>query len=377
MKKKIAIIESIQLDESVTVDEESGVIKNVRVLGSRSNNCHDVPGVTEGTEYTRTAMKGVLSLYEDATVYVNHNRKEPDAERPFSDSFGVLRENRIADDKDGPAVRANLHYNKAHPLAGMVVEDVKNKLGRCGLSHHAFTSKARVSEGRYVVESIGEVRSVDLVTRPATSKNLWESEQVKKHTLRQILEARKVKFPKTVKRLLEEGDMPIDAPMTDSPVDHEQALDDGFSGALKALVDSYMSGSLDADAAATKFKEILKAHSKIKNGDAKKDSEPEDKPAEPPADEEKKMESEQLKRENAALKCIIESGVKPTPILMKALLALDSDADRKELLKVQVVESQTSQTTVTSTVPNHAPRIETIESKTVPDVKAFAASIRE
>lgn len=369
-RAKRELIESVQLDSQCTVDKDAGVIRNVRVLGSRSKNCHDVPGVTEGTEYTRSAMSGVLALYEDATVYVDHNRKEPDAERPFGDVLGTLRESKIVDDPDGPAVRGNLYFNRAHPASAMVVEDVERKLGRCGLSHHAFTAKARVHEGRYIVESIGEVRSIDLVTRPATNKNLFESVESKtmKFTFRQVLESRKDKFPKTVKRLLEMDDAIPAMPATDAPVDSAQAIDEAFVSAMKALIDGYASGSVtDADMVA-KIKQLVKAHKGINGGGKDEDME-----TETPADD-AKQESLKLKRENEALKCLLESGItKPSSILLKALQSLDSDADRKELLKTHTEPSGPR-----SIVPGHSTPVRTTEStETLPNVKDFAASIRD
>ncbi len=373
---KRELIESVQLDSQCTVDKENGVIRNVRVLGSRSKNCHDVPGVTEGTEYTRQAMNAVLPLYEDNTVNVDHNRKDPDAERPLSDVFGVIRENKVIDDPDGPAVRANLHYNRAHPLAAMVVEDVERKLGRCGLSHHAFTAKARVHEGRYIVESIGEVRSIDLVTRPATNKNLFESIENKtmKFTFRQVLESRRAKYPKTVKRLLEMDDaVPADMPATDAPVDSATAIDEAFVGAMKALIDGYASGSVSDAEMIAKLKQLVKAHKGINGGGKDEEIESEEKPEEK-KEEEKKMESLKLKRENEALKCLLESGIsRPSPILLKALQSLETDADRKELLK-----AHTETSGVRSIVPGHGLPARTVEStETLPSVKDFAASIRD
>lgn len=379
MSVRKAIIESIQLDNACEVDEANGIIKNVRVLGSRSANCHDVPGVTEGTEYTRQAMESVLGLYENCHVNVAHNRTNPDSERNPMEVFGTLRDNRLVADHDGPAVRANLLVNRKHPMAAIVMEDVQRKMGIYGLSHHAFTNKARVHEGRYVVEAIGEVRGVDLVTRPATNKNLFESSESKpmKHTFRAVLESRKVKFPKIVKRLLEDGDMPIDVPVTDQPVDHDQAIDDAFVNAMKALVDSYASGDCKDAEMLSKLKQLVKAHKGIKGEDPKADNvldEEEEKPADDESEKKKDedvKESIRLQRENAALKCIIESGAKPTPIIMKMLLLCESDEDRKELLKERVTGS-----VVTSTVPGHAQQhTETIESDKLPDSKTFAAMI--
>lgn len=370
---KVLLRESFQLDAETTVDEDAGIIRNVRVLGASSRNCHGVPNVTKGSRYTKAAMESGCQLYNGTTVLIDHNRKDPGAERSTREVLGKLENCHVVMEDGEPVTRGDLPYYKSDPFAQKVVEDVKRKIGNFGLSHHAYTDKASVKDGVYVIESIAEVKSVDLVLRAAANRNLWESQEPMKHTLRQILEAHKAKYPKTVKCLFEE-DMPsMDAPVTDEPVDHEQALDDGFAAALKALVDNYISGSIDAEAASAKFKEILKAHSKIKGGKEDKEEKPEP-PAEPPADD-SKQESEQLKRTNAALRCILEAGiVKPSPVLMKALESLPTDDDRKALLAEQKKETST----VRSTVPGHTPVVESTDPKNQPvDVKKSAARIRE
>lgn len=365
--------ESIQLDAGCTVDESAGVVRNVRVLGAKSPNCHGVPGVTAGTEYTRTAMESACKLYEENTVYADHpDRSAPHAERKITETLGVLRGNRVAEGKDGPEVRADLHFYTSHPTAPQLIEDVNRKLGRFGLSHNAVTGKASVREGRYIVESLSEVRSIDLVNRAATNRNLWESREVQANTtLRQVLEARKDKLGPVGRALLEDHCAPMmDAPVADAPADHNEAVDQAFVGAMKALIDGYASGELaDADML-KKLKQLVKAHCGVKDGSEPAEDEPED------AEKDDMNESiEALKQENSSLRYLLEhgQGVKLKPAVLKAFMLLESDDDRKELLESYRTAGVSA---VRSTVPGNVPSTVT-ESKTPTDAKSFAALITE
>lgn len=344
------IIESIQIDSLCTVDETNGVIRNVRVLGPKSPNCHDIPGVTKGTQYLRSAMESGLPMYNGAPVYIDHpDRRNPGMDRPAEQAFGKLENARINVGKDGDETRADLPYYKSHPMTARVVEDVQRKIGNYALSHNAVTGKAKVLEGIYVVETLEEVRSVDMVTRGATNKNLWESREPKmqKYTLRAILEARAKKnmLGARGKHLLEDSAM---ADMMDKTTDvdaetpdHEAALDSGIAGALKALVDDYISGDMDEAAVGKKFCQIVKAHGKIKAGG--KDTEEEyeedeknqgmDKGAGKSGDKDKE-EMESLRLQVKVMGQVIESKKFPNKVQVKALCSKDlTEAERKQLLE--------------------------------------------
>lgn len=255
---------------SAAVDRDRAVIRNVKVLGFHSPNGHGQPGAAGGTDYTESAMRDALPLYEGVQVMVDHpDRSRLGAERSAYDCLGVLRNARLTPD----GIRADLHLDPAHQLAESVMNDVERKLGRFGLSHNA-RGDGPVKNGRYVITTIEEVRSVDLVTRPATNKNLWESVPVKT-TLRAILESRLPTLSKSrrlhAKTLLEmdeyaTADMAGDAPASplDAPVevasDPDQALKDGFRAAIDAVLDD---DSLDVSAKVKKISEYLKTHDKL------------------------------------------------------------------------------------------------------------------
>ena len=225
------------------------------MLGRYSGNSHGVDGA-DSTEYTPEAMSGALPLYEGCTVRTDHpDRRNPKATRSVNETFGQLRNCRV----EGNCVRADLHYLKSHHLADSVCEDVERGLGVWGLSHNAFAGKTSVKNNRYVIEQIEEVRSVDLVDKPATNKNLWESREAPtvSVTLRDILEAVSPRLTRKKRKwadhLLEDDDPAgmMDAPAPDmvappdESTDPDDALKCGFRASVMAVVDQILDGETD------------------------------------------------------------------------------------------------------------------------------------
>lgn len=277
----------------LVVDREAGVIRGVKVLGRFSPNCHGLKGVTEGTEYTPACFKASASLYEGAKIYTNHpdekDRKRPASPRTIDEPLGVLR-NCVASD-DG--LRADLHYLKSHPMANRVCEDVERGMGVFGLSHNADAGASRVVNGKLVIESIAKVHSVDLVDKPATNKNLWESHAMPTVTLRHLVEA--IKFKGTRARwalkVLEDGetaDAPMEAPAEETTP--EDAMSDGFRKACYSVVDKMIDGETDLAEGLKKLKDLITSHGKLT---AKAD------PEEPVAEEDDSEEEDKKKTEES------------------------------------------------------------------------------
>ncbi|HJZ58388.1 MAG TPA: hypothetical protein VKE74_25830 [Gemmataceae bacterium] len=184
-----SLVEQVQAappGSPLKVDRNRGIIYGVKVLGRYSRNSHHQPGA-EGTEYSASCMDDAVRrrLYEGVKVFTNHppivnGRRNAGAERSVQDLFGVLRNVKSKSGRDGqPGIYADLHYFKTHPLAQSVIEDVERGLGGFGLSHNAASDCQRERVDRatrhLVIECLAEIRSVDLVDRPATNRNLWES----------------------------------------------------------------------------------------------------------------------------------------------------------------------------------------------------------
>lgn len=173
------------------VDENAGIIHNVKVLGRESAN---------GRTYEDPAMDQAAKLYEGIDVNIDHPSKAtPDADRTLVEGFGVLENVR----RKGDAVFADLPYLKTHPLAEMVVERAKRMPQKFGLSHNA-EGTVRMEDGRQIVEAIEDVRSVDLVRNPATNSSLFESENTVTKKKKTLLEIAKKAFPKTAAKVLKE-----------------------------------------------------------------------------------------------------------------------------------------------------------------------------
>lgn len=160
-------IQIIDAFESVSTDEiESGVLRKVKLLGLKSKN-----GRNYNSEGVRRTAKNAL---EGARIYIDHPDK-PSAVRSYREAFGFTE---AVEYVDGKGWYGTVKFNPAHPSASQFIWDVKNKPNALGMSINGRIKQAarRNSEGDVVVEAIEEIRSVDLVTRPATASGIFESE---------------------------------------------------------------------------------------------------------------------------------------------------------------------------------------------------------
>lgn len=331
------------------LDREKGIVYGVKVGGRFSPNTHGVKDVT-GTEYTRACYESALPLYEGARVRCDHpDRQSPDQERSVYESLGVLRNCRVEDREGEYGLYADLHMTPSDPMAQKVMDDVEQGLGLYGLSHNAEWEKAEPRGGRFVIERLGRVRGVDLVDKPATNKNLWESQETTvKYTLKSILESRakKLSAPRIAwsKRLLEMDDLPVDAETPDMPAetDPDEALAAGFRAALNAVLDD---DSMDTPSKLKKIKDLLTTQDKltqseepeapVEESDSEDDSEDKGKDKKKPADAAESLkELAQLKAEKACRKlCESEKYTAPTELQLKTLSLLESDQERRQLIR--------------------------------------------
>lgn len=333
------------------VDEEAGVIFRVKVLGRFSRNNHGLTEAVNGSEYSPGCMRSALGDYEGRKVKCDHppDRTNPGKERSIEATFGVLRNCVIESDEDGqPAIWADLHCLTSHPMYPRVVEDVKKGLGVYGLSHNAAAKRERFDRGakRLVIEELSTVRSVDLVDKPATNRNLWESEHRPMQTsLRELLESRRKDWTKPRRLwanvLLEDDAM---APMMDAPVeaedggDEDDALWTGFQAAIGKILDKYKSGEMDVKAAGKAIQDYLKTHDKLTGSDEPappSDDVEEDEEEDDDKDKKKDaMESEELaalRGEKAARELCESMGYVPTALQVEAVAGIKDAKRRREL----------------------------------------------
>lgn len=347
------------------VDWEAGIIRGVKILGRTSPNCHGIDGI-DGTEYTTEAMEAARPLYEGRLVNIDHPpRKEPTKDRSSYDRFGKLVNVRV---EEG-GLFGDLHFLKTHPMARRVCEAADKMPDLFGLSHNAY-GKGEVRDKKYVITSIPEVRSVDLVADAGSVKSLFEStEQRKPMKIKEyltaclpLIESKKARKPilakllemcddDKMKKVMEEDMPPLedgtDMPAPEAATDPDQALKDGFRAALNALVDSALAGDMDEGAAVSKFRDLLKTHGKLTaapEAPAVTEGEEED-----DEDEEKAMkESRELKqaREELAIRDLIESAElkfakqEARKAFVKSLVPLDA-GERKAMIdeRKSLVES--------------------------------------
>jgi hypothetical protein len=142
------------------VDRAAGVIRGVKIIGRISAN---------GREYTREALSKARGLYEGIKVNCDHPTRHNEA-RGVGDRFGRLVNVR---EKDG-SLYGDLEYLKSHPMAERVAEAAETMPDAFGLSHNA-EGRTVMRNGKTIVEEITRVRSVDLVSDPATTSGLFES----------------------------------------------------------------------------------------------------------------------------------------------------------------------------------------------------------
>ena len=340
------------------VDRDKGILFGVKILGTSSSN---------GRKYLPEAIRSAVPLYEGASVRLNHP-KQPTDNRDAHDVFGWLREVHVGEDD---CLYGNLHYLKSHPFAERICEAAEKNPRLYGLSHNSEGEGEDDRDGVFVVRAIVEVRSVDLVADPATTKGLFEQREPKQRRpmkLKAFFESVAAKWASHSKRsswaskqLLEMGDLEADADLLTIPTDDapaepaaanpEEALWQGFRTALMAVIDD---STTDAAGKLAKIGDMLRADEKLKGSgeDAieAKDDEVKDKDADKDLEEscddgkdakdKGKMKEQrdmqrklrQLEARDAVRDLCEAAGVVPTKPLLKALVALDDAADRQALL---------------------------------------------
>jgi hypothetical protein len=150
------------------VDRDAGIIHGVSVMGHG--------GISDnGRRYSPEALADLVRLAEGAKVHWNHPRRPTDM-RDSDDLIGWLENVRRTPDGN---VVADLHYLREHPKARRLAEAAE----RCpdlewGLSINADGEMGgRDGRGREVVKRLHELRGADVVTSPATNRNLFESDR--------------------------------------------------------------------------------------------------------------------------------------------------------------------------------------------------------
>jgi hypothetical protein len=321
---------------SKRVDREQGIIYGVKVVGRHSPNKHEIKDVS-GTDYTLEALEEEKQLLEGINVNVDHpDRKQPSKERSARDRFAWLEEVRLTDD----GIFADLHFlDPTDPLAIKMLNAAEKHPSAYALSHNAW-GQGEVRNGRYVVTHIPEVRSVDIVADGGTNRSLFEGQEdrIMKKKFRTIIEAASPAVQKRFARLLEDaalggaiGDMEADEPA--APEGDDAGYEDHLAEMVKAIV---LDSSLSPADKIAKIKSALKLleQQDEDNGEGKEEEEDVPEGASCPPGQ-KAMESRlaELERKDACRELCEAENFWPSKTQLKALMALDTLADRKTLLK--------------------------------------------
>jgi hypothetical protein len=158
-------IETEDAFESVTADDNGGIIRGVKLLGIRSKNRrnYDTPGV----------RKTGVSMLEGVQGYIDH-LATAQTPRSYRDKIGVVENVKY---RSGEGHFGDIRYNPKHPSADQFLWDVKNAPKSLGMSINAKYKPGKTdNDGNPVVESLELVRSVDIVTKPATADGIFEHE---------------------------------------------------------------------------------------------------------------------------------------------------------------------------------------------------------
>lgn len=148
-----------------TFNRENYTIDNVVLLGSDSKNQR---------VYTEGCMSRAVGMYEGVKAFVNHpsSEEEKTGRRDVRNLAGQFVNPRLTDGK----IRANFKGLK-NESGKLFVEIAESMPSIAGMSHNAIGAW-RSEDGKQIVEDIKRVISVDLVADPATTKGMFESEQL-------------------------------------------------------------------------------------------------------------------------------------------------------------------------------------------------------
>ena len=143
------------------IDKENGVVRGVKILGTKSRNNRVYPIET---------LKKASPLYENAKVNVNHPDGSAAETRKYQDRVGSIKNVKFSEN----GLYGDFYFNPKHPLAEQLIWDAERSPENLGFSHNV-EAVVKCENGTQIVEEIKRVRSVDIVADPATTSGLFES----------------------------------------------------------------------------------------------------------------------------------------------------------------------------------------------------------
>ena len=159
--------ETFRLNEAAKVD--GNVVRGVVLLGLESKNGR----VYEAAAVQEAVKRGLYNTH----IYVDHiterEEQERDGVRTFRDLIGVAQDTVF---KEGKVI-GDIHVLASDRMGAKFLEAASNPVfaEAIGMSHDAV-GEVEERDGKQVVTQIHDIQSADAVTRPATTKSLYESE---------------------------------------------------------------------------------------------------------------------------------------------------------------------------------------------------------
>ncbi len=227
------------------VDKANGWIRGVKLIGRKSFNTHDIDGASR-TEYTVEALQRGAALYEGADVYRGHAKKDepdldPNGDRDPAEKIGLIENVRYdpagAENGDD-GLRGDLHlFNTGAEFSTTLL----NAPTAFCCSHNA-NGRWELRGDTAVIVEIRRVRSVDIVSKGGSTRNLFESHKGRRmsQTYLQAMTKFLPRHAKGLTALLEMGEMggtmlPPDAPAEGDADAGAVGYEDHISKAVCAL----------------------------------------------------------------------------------------------------------------------------------------------
>jgi len=154
------------------VEEKEGeppVLRNVLLLGPESR---DRAGQVR-RKYQPAALQSAASLFEGARVYFDHAKaNDLGGVRSVRELAGFVSRSRLAPD----GVRGDIDLVEDVEATKTVLWFARKRPSAIGFSPHLRQIGIRRRGGMDMIESLGAVASADIVTEPATTHGLFESQ---------------------------------------------------------------------------------------------------------------------------------------------------------------------------------------------------------
>jgi hypothetical protein len=151
-----------QLFESADLSElDNGIVRRALLISPVSSNQR---------VYTADALRNAVAKY-NTVANLDH-----DWETSVANRFGYY-DNATYDEATN-RIYADLHFLKSHPFAAQFMEAVRRMPHVMGFSHVAQCEGETNPDGVYVISTIHDVLSVDIVADPATTGGIFESVQM-------------------------------------------------------------------------------------------------------------------------------------------------------------------------------------------------------